>query len=142
MNRREFLGVAAAALVMPRVSVAAAPDPSLSRLPRWRGFNLLEYFDGRRKRPFVEKDFELIAGLEFDFVRLPLSYWAWNSGKPEEWGEIDEKSLKTIDDCVDWGKRHGLHVNINFHRAPGYCVNPPEEPLSLWENEQALEACA
>src|SRR5262249_15074743 len=37
---------------------------------------------------------------------------------------------------------HGVHVNLNFHRAPGYCVNPPKEPLDLWTDEKALEACA
>ena len=35
-----------------------------------------------------------------------------------------------------------MHVNLNFHRAPGYCVNPPKEPLDLWSDEKALEACA
>jgi endoglucanase len=35
-----------------------------------------------------------------------------------------------------------VHVNLNFHRAPGYCVNPPKEPLNLWNNEEALKACA
>src|SRR5262249_46365466 len=42
----------------------------------------------------------------------------------------------------EFGKRHRIHVNINFHRAPGYCVNPPAEPFDLWKDEQALEACA
>src|SRR5687767_15076991 len=149
MNRREFLAVtagSAAAVVIPKAvpgqAPAALPDPTLAKLPRWRGFNLLEYFGGRRKRPFVEKDFELIASLGFNFVRLPLSYWAWNSGKPDDWDDIDEKSLKPIDDCVEWGRRYAIHVDINFHRAPGYCVNPPEELLSLWDDERALEACA
>jgi endoglucanase len=35
-----------------------------------------------------------------------------------------------------------VHVNMNFHRGPGYCVNPPKEPLDLWQDEKALEACA
>jgi endoglucanase len=151
MNRRQFLAAAAGASVaaaLPKMMTAAdpassnLPEPALTRLPRWRGFNLLEYFDGRRKRPFVEKDFELIAELGFDFVRLPLSYLAWNNGKPEGWKQVDENSLAAIDDAVDWGRRYGIHVNVNFHRAPGYCVNPPEEPLSLWESERALDACA
>jgi endoglucanase len=153
MNRRQFLAAAvagsAAAAALPNVMSSAAdaptsklPEPTIARLPRWRGFNLLEYFDGRRARPFLEKDFELIAELGFDIVRLPLSYLAWNPGKPETWEQIDEKALKPIDDAVDWGRRYGIHVNVNFHRAPGYCVNPPDEPLSLWESERALEACA
>src|SRR5690606_34580400 len=30
----------------------------------------------------------------------------------------------------------------NLHRAPGYCDNPPKEPLDLWTDEKALDACA
>ncbi|HOF88771.1 MAG TPA: cellulase family glycosylhydrolase, partial [Armatimonadota bacterium] len=38
------------------------------------------------------------------------------------------------------GRRHGVHVCINLHRAPGYCVNPPAEPRSLWRDADALAA--
>jgi endoglucanase len=26
---------------------------------------------------------------------------------------------------------------LNLHRGPGYCINPPAEPLNLWEDEEA-----
>lgn len=113
---------------------------SAARLPRWRGFNLLEKFDGRRNRPFRESDFDLVREWGFDFVRLPMSYHCW--GSPTDWKKIDEKVLKEIDQAVELGRQRGIHVNINFHRAPGYCVNPPEEPASLWTDGAALDACA
>jgi len=75
-------------------------------------------------------------------VRLPMSYHAWSKPDPEHWREMDESVLKDVDDAVEWGKRYGVHVNLNLHRAPGYCVNPPAEPLSLWDDEEALEASA
>jgi endoglucanase len=31
---------------------------------------------------------------------------------------------------------------LNLHRAPGYCVNPPKEPLDLWTDAAALDASA
>ena len=38
---------------------------------------------------------------------------------------------------------YGVHVCLNFHRAPGYCVNPGEkEPFSLWHDNEAVEAFA
>jgi endoglucanase len=43
---------------------------------------------------------------------------------------------------VEFGRKHRVHVSLNFHRAPGYCVNPPKEPLDLWSDEGALDACA
>lgn len=156
MNRRDFLRGAAATLGAaaagvpdslfaqnaPAAKSAGLPEPTVAKLPRWRGFNLLEWFFARGHRPFVEKDFELIAELGFDFVRLPLAYDCWNSGKIEDWDKIDEKELEQVDKAVEYGRQHGIHVCVNFHRAPGYCVNPPEEPASLWKDERAQAAFA
>jgi len=111
-----------------------------SSLPRWRGFNLLEKFTDRRNAPFCESDFEWMVEWGFDFVRLPLSYRCW--ADVNDWLNLREDVLKEIDQAVEFGRKYDVHVNINFHRAPGYCVNPPKEPLDLWTNEEALEACA
>jgi len=111
-----------------------------SHLPRWRGFNLLEKFVGEHNRRFPESDFEWIAEWGFDFVRLPLSYRCWVEAG--DWMKLREDVLKEIDQAVEFGRRHGVHVNINFHRAPGYCVNPPGEPLDLWSNDEALKVCS
>jgi endoglucanase len=156
MNRRDFLRGAAATLGAaatgvpssllaqnaPAARPAALPEPTVAKLPRWRGFNLLEWFFARGHRPFREKDFELIAELGFDFVRLPLAYDCWNSGKIEDWDKINEKELEQVDKAVEYGRQHGIHVCVNFHRAPGYCINPPPEPVSLWDDEFAQETFA
>jgi endoglucanase len=126
-------------------------SPSVNNpLPRWRGFNLLEKFTaddssrsvqfGRRNPPFQESDFQWIAGWGFDFVRLPMSYRCWSS--PENWLEMDEAVLADIDQAVEYGAKYGVHVCLNLHRAPGYCVNPPPEPKSLWTDPVAQEACS
>jgi endoglucanase len=111
-------------------------------LPRWRGFNLLEKFvkqsDGNP--PFRESDFEWIANWGFNFVRLPMSYLCWS--KNDDWLQIRDEELKHIDQAIEFGRQYDVHVNINFHRAPGYCVNPPKEPLDLWTDNKALDACA
>jgi endoglucanase len=147
LDRRTFLRTtlkATAGLAvtgaLPLRSAEIAKAPSWSSLPRWRGFNLLEKFVGERSRPFREADFEHIAAWGFDFVRLPLSYRAW--AEPVDWLKLREDRLREIDEAVAFGKRHRVHVNVNLHRAPGYCVNPPAEPLDLWSDEKALEACA
>ena len=145
MNRRYFLqlsGGSAAALSMLGLSAAekTAAPVSAAKLPRWRGFNLLEKFTAGRQAPFVETDFIWMREWGFDFARLPLSYHCW--ADPNDWLNLREKTLQEIDQAVEFGRKHGVHVNINFHRAPGYCVNPPKEPLDLWSDEKALEACA
>lgn len=118
------------------------PEPAPNRLPRWRGFNLLEKFTRRNEGnpPFRERDFEWIAKWGFNFARLPMSYLCWSDAA--HWRSFREDELKHIDQAVEFGKQHGVHVNLNFHRAPGYCVNPPAEPKSLWTDDEALEVCA
>src|SRR5262249_38015341 len=88
----------------------------------------------------VEVDFDWIADWGFDFVRLPLSYHCWSD--PKDWKQLREPVLKQIDQAVEYGKQHKIHVNLNLHRAPGYCVNPPAAPRDLWTDERALEAAA
>ncbi len=127
----------------PATRPGQVEGPSPSKLPRWRGFNLLEKFTARREGnpPFLEKDFQMIRDWGFDFVRLPLSYQCWSKGDPAVWTKIDETQIVHIDEAIEFGHRHGIHVNLNLHRAPGYCVNPPAEPLDLFTDEKALDAC-
>jgi hypothetical protein len=129
----------------PHADEAAAPQrwlpASPQKLPRWRGFNLLEKFTaGPPRRPFHEEDFRLIAQLGFNFVRLPMDYRCWL--KDPGGDDFDEAALRQIDQAVDWGRRHGLHVCLNFHRAPGYTVARPPEKTSLWDDATTQRRCA
>lgn len=121
--------------------VAAAPllGQSAPR-PRWRGFNLLEMFRKEETKPFREDDFKMIAEWGFNFVRIPMDFRIWV--KDGDWRKIDGDALKNVDAAVEYGKRHGVHVSLNLHRAPGYCVNPPAETPSLWTEPDAREVFA
>jgi endoglucanase len=112
-------------------------DPT--KLPRWRGFNLLEKFTLAGNKPYVETDFDGMREWGFDFARLPMDYRTWT--EPDDPYRLIEKTLKEIDAAVQYGRDRGVHVNLNFHRAPGYCVNPPKEPLDLWSDPEALKQC-
>lgn len=140
MKRRTFLQTLpplAAAARCPAVWTQETGAVSPANLPRWRGFNLLEKFTLQRNAPYVERDFEWAASWGFDFFRLPTDYRCWTD--PEDPYALDEAVLAHIDQTIAWGKEYGIHINLNLHRGPGYCVNPPEEPLNLWEDEEALE---
>jgi endoglucanase len=152
LHRRAFLqttavavaGSVAAPFLCAQTSPSSAAAPSAAKLPRWRGFNLLEKFTKHREgnSAFREEDFEIMEEWGFDFARLPMSYHCWSDPDPARWFKMDPSQLKHIDDAVELGRKHGVHVNLNLHRAPGYCVNPPKEALDLWKDDRALAACA
>jgi len=126
--------VRAAALLLLLLAQAAPPAP------RWRGFNLLEMFRKEDAKPFREEDFKIIAEWGFNFARLPMDYRLWI--KDGDWSRIDEDALKNVDAAVEYGRKYGVHVSLNFHRGPGYCVNPPKEAKDLWTDPEAREAFA
>ncbi len=116
------------------------PMPTPQKLPRWRGFNLLEKFNKGNAGPYKEQDFQLISELGFNFVRLPMDYRVWIVDG--DWNRFNESVLKEIDQAVAWGQQYQIHVCLNFHRAPGYTVAQPPEPRSLWDEPEVQQVCA
>ncbi len=150
ISRRGFLsrsaaigaGLGVATLAPDNLFAAAAdklPMPTPNKLPRWHGFNLLNKFMGPNSR-FSEQDFAWIAELGFNFVRLPMDYRMWIEN--HDWTKFHEPTLKELNDAVDLGEKYGVHVCLNFHRAPGYTVAQPPETKSIWSDDEALEVCA
>ena len=116
------------------------PEATAEKLPRWRGFNLLEKFNAGNAGPFREEDFQMISELGFNFVRLPMDYRIWI--KNGDWRQFNDDALADVDAAVALGKKYGVHVCLNFHRAPGYTVATPKEAKDLWTDADALEVCA
>jgi endoglucanase len=134
------VALADAQSVLAGAAPGALPDATAKHLPRWRGFNLLEKFMVDQQMPFQERDFADIAELGFNFVRLPLDYRCWTD--PANLNKLKEPVLKEIDQAVEFGRKHSVHVQINFHRAPGFTVASPPEPKSLWTDAEIQEVCA
>ncbi len=90
-----------------RAAPAAEPAAAIQwlpaspeKLPRWRGFNLLEKFNTAAKpSPFREEDFRLISKLGFNFVRLPMDYRCWIQNG--NWEQFDENALREIDQAIN-----------------------------------------
>jgi endoglucanase len=114
-------------------------DSTQTVLPRWRGFNLLEAFTTRSDGSFQEDDFRWIRDWGFDFVRIPACYTLWIAG--EDVYKFYEPMLEKIDRVIRLGQQFGIHVCLNFHRAPGFSVNRErQEPFNLWKDADALAA--
>jgi endoglucanase len=155
MKRRSFLknsGLAAAA-------VAAFPQASSSfntgtknKLPLWKGFNLLDFYSpdpNEGRSPTTEARFKYMRDWGFNFVRIPIPYPRYltfdrsRNITPDEVYQIDESQVDKIDSLVSLAHKYGMHVSINLHRAPGYCINAGfHEPYNLWKDKAAQDAFA
>jgi len=157
-HRREFLktagAVAAGIALGPAGLTEGQTRPAQTTIPRWRGFNLVDFFQafdrGERGAGLVsEDDLKWIRDWGFDFIRLPMDYWLWidtnwretRTLSPDDMDKISERMMERVDRTVELGLKYGLHVSLNFHRAPGYCINNPQrEPFVLWRDSRAEDA--
>jgi len=126
-------------------SVASAADPDVSS---WRGFNLIgmlrapwDTSDKRATGRFDERHFEWIKEWGFNFVRLPMDYRHFMS--TNDWSCVREDGMSKVDEAVRFGLKHGLHVQLCLHRAPGFTIlSWDPEPRKLQTDTIAQKAFA
>ncbi len=151
MNRRTFL--ATTSLAATTLSLTSAESIAASKknsLPQWKGFNLLDFFspDPTKSRNGTTEDhFKWMQGWGFNFVRIPMAYPAYldidrsKNITPEDVYKISEQAVAKIDSLVSMAQKYDMHVSLNLHRAPGYCINAGfHEPYNLWTDQAALDA--
>jgi hypothetical protein len=119
-------------------------------LPRWRGFNLTDFNSPSPSSPrpgTTDEDLKWIVDWGFDFIRLPMAYPRYvdfdrsRRITPEETCKINEREVDRIEAFVRKAQNQGLHVSLNLHRAPGYCINAGfYEPFNLWQSKEAQAA--
>lgn len=155
ITRRTFVkntSVAAGIAVAGFPSAPALQKPQKNKLPGWKGFNLLDFFSPNPPRNpssnrTTEEDLKWMSDWGFDFVRLPMAYPRYLSFDrtrditKEEVYNFNEKALEEVDNVVNTAIKHGLHVSLNLHRGPGYCINAGfHEPYNLWKDQEAQDA--
>jgi hypothetical protein len=153
MDRRIFIkntGLLAAGMQLSGAAAFAADTTAKNKLPKWKGFNLTDFFNpdpSRPRRSTTEQELKWMQDWGFDFIRLPMAYpyyVKFDRGrpiKPEEVYQIDEAMVERIDRLVQMAHKHNLHVSLNLHRAPGYCINAGfNEPYNLWKDQEAQNA--
>jgi len=154
ITRRSFIrnaaATAVAALTAPSpASFAETKAPSGNPLPRWRGFNLTDFTSPNpgNRRGTTDDELKWIVDWGFDFIRLPIAYPRYldfdraKDLTPEAVYKLDEREVDSIDAFVRKAQKVGLHVSLNLHRAPGYCINAGfREPYDLWQSAEAQRA--
>lgn len=101
------------------------------------GFNMLwMYTAGREPEEPNLKELDFIAGEGFDFIRVPTDYRCWT--KDFDYFHADYRVIRYIDRYIAACSERGMHLCLNLHRAPGYCINSPEkEKHNLWRDAEA-----
>ncbi len=109
-------------------------------MPRY-GFNFLWFFgkdDRRATRAPDLGQLDLLREMGLDFVRIPCDYRIWTAGT--RYAELDPDGLARIDAVLEACRARGLHMNLNLHRAPGYCINGRDlETHNLWTDPAAQD---
>jgi aryl-phospho-beta-D-glucosidase BglC (GH1 family) len=108
--------------------------PTAAKLPRWRGFSLIEqapYLD--KPRPYELWDFDFMAEHGFDFVRLAVGHRHFMPTP----GVFDERGIAEIDRAIGWSRERKIHVNLDQHAAPGYNAFANPRLTTLWEDGAA-----
>lgn len=87
---------------------------------------------------------DFIADRGFNFVRVTTDYRFWtktNGPKGPDYFHPDEAIFGYIDRYLSACRERGIHLCINQHRAPGYCINANHlEKHNLWVDEIAQKA--
>jgi endoglucanase len=155
MNRRKFIRNASVVIAASVTDFTIDDTPftsgkTVNKLPKWKGFNLTDFNTPNpmsNRRSTTEDHLKWMSDWGFDFIRLPISYPYYvkfdrtKNITPDEVYQIDEASVAKIDNLVQMAHKHNLHVCLNLHRAPGYCINAGfNEPYNLWKDEEAQKA--
>ena len=121
-----------------------------NKIPRWKGFNLLDFFSPNpdNTRPGTQEEyFKWMSDWGFDFVRIPMAYPSYikfdrsRDITPDEVYQIDKEATDRIEELVANAHKYNMHVSLNLHRAPGFCVNAGfNEPYNLWLDQEAQDA--
>jgi len=151
MDRRSFItnaGMAAIASRLPGIANSGLHEQN--KLPQWKGFNLLDFFSPNpaSSRGVTSEDhFRWMRDWGFNFVRIPMAYPYYldidrtKNITPEDVYKLNGKSLDEVDKVVNLGLKYNIHVSLNLHRGPGFCVNAGfNEPYNLWFDQAALDA--
>jgi endoglucanase len=156
MNRRNFIKTTVVSTTAAKIfgptglGWAQTVKPRGNPLPRWRGFNLTDFNSpnpSSGRRGTTDEDLKWMVDWGFDFIRLPMAYPRYvqfdrsRHITPEEVCRINEEEVDRIEAFVRKAQDRGLHVSLNLHRAPGYCINAGfYEPYDLWKSKEAQEA--
>ncbi len=115
----------------------------MESIPFGCGFNLQNWFSwkGKPPTPVDLRILDFMAAEGFTFLRWPMDYRFWV--RDHRYREPDLAVLEGLREVLEAARSRGIHLCLNLHRAPGYCINRPEtEPHNLWTESEAQDGFA
>jgi len=101
------------------------------------GFNvqwMVSWEQGRAPAAPDLRALDFMARHGFNFVRVPTDYRFWTRG--HDYLHPDERVFDHLDAYLQACRERGLHLSLNLHRAPGYCINRNDlEVHNLWTDD-------
>ncbi|HRK22408.1 MAG TPA: cellulase family glycosylhydrolase [Fimbriimonadaceae bacterium] len=114
------------------------------RLAKKTGFNfqwMYSYQPGVMPREADEKALDFMAKHGFNFARVPTDYHFWTADF--DYRLPNEAVFEYFDRYLEACRLRGIHMSLNLHRAPGYCINGwDRERDNLWKDEVAADGFA
>jgi aryl-phospho-beta-D-glucosidase BglC (GH1 family) len=104
------------------------------------GFNFQWMLVGPGQLPGAadERALDFMVEHGFNFVRLPMNYRVWTAGF--DYTHPNESVFRSLDRQIAASAARGIHVALNLHHAPGYCITPdPTEIHNLWRDRAAQD---
>jgi aryl-phospho-beta-D-glucosidase BglC (GH1 family) len=93
----------------------------------------------QKPEPPDEKALDFLAECGFNFVRVPVDYRFWTNNF--NYFHPDESVFCLLDQYLQACKSRGIHLSLNLHRAPGFCINRNDlEQHNLWLDKVAQNA--
>jgi aryl-phospho-beta-D-glucosidase BglC (GH1 family) len=105
------------------------------------GFNFQWIFSYQGTPPQQpdERALDFLAANSFDFVRIACDYRFWTTDF--DYFNPNEAVFAYLDRYLAACQARGLHMSLNLHRAPGYCINRNDlEKHNLWLDLIAQDA--
>ena len=98
-------------------------------------FSQCDYSEERLNNFITEADFEKIAALGFDHVRIPIDYNVIQN--PD--GTMRPDGLGRIDAALALCDKYGLRAVLDLHKTPGYSFDAGEKEAGFFESESYQE---
>jgi len=120
--------------------------PEVPAYGTWRGANIISMLlppwnvsDPIAPGRYIEdEEFALLEKCGLNFARLPIDYRFFLSA--DDWEHWLEDGLEKVDNAIEYGRKHKVHVMLSLYRAPGYRYYYQEVVITLKNDPRAQEA--